>query len=232
MASEKNKKGKKQNIFVVDDHPIFRRGLIALISEEDSLNICGEAEAGLEALEKLKKTAPDLIILDIGLKDINGLDLIKRIHSLHKDIKILILSMHEEEIYGKRALRAGAQGYVMKGEDPNVFLKALQKILDGEIYISDRVNQQLLKGMRGTNSDLHAPPVETLTNRELEIFELVGQGFTNQQIAENLYIALKTVHAHKNHIVAKLGLKNASELVSEAHFYYQHRSTQGGDPPQ
>lgn len=205
-----------KKIFIVDDHPLIRRGLSQLFGNEALLNVCGEAETMAECLQKLKKDLPDLVVVDINLPDGSGLDLIKRIHAFAPRLPILVSSMHDERLLADRALQAGAMGYISKQEAPEHLINAVNKILSGKVYLSAEMTERLLmQGVSGSASVV-ATPMETLTNRELEVFEQIGEGNSTLQIADNLNISVKTIESHRAHIKEKLNLANSTELTREA----------------
>ena len=210
------------SIFIVDDHPVFRKGLAQLLNSESDFDVCGEAEDAAAALKFLKKKLPALVIVDITLKDSSGIDLIKDIKQLFPEIQILTLSMHDEMIYAERALRAGAKGYVMKQEAPETIIKAIRHILGGNTYFSDDVTTRLFSKMADGNRKISASsPVDLLSDRELEIFQMIGRGFSSRQIAGKLHISIKTVENHRAHIKEKLNLSSAIELVQHATLWVQ-----------
>lgn len=211
----------KRRIFVVEDHPIFRHGLVQLLDTDPSLEVCGEASAAPEALAKLRKTPVDLIILDLALAGSNGIELIKSIRAEHETVAILMLSMHDEAVYAMRALRAGANGYLMKRENPDVFLKSVHQVLRGEIAVSHAFSEQLIYRVIHGGQIGESTPINTLTDRELEILALVGHGRSSRQIAEDLHLSTKTVESHRLHIKEKLGLQNAAELLRFANAWVQ-----------
>ena len=209
-------------IFIIDDHPVFRKGLAQLLSAENDFDICGEAEDADAALKLLKKKLPDLAIVDITLKNSSGIDLIKNIKLLFPEMLTLTLSMHDEMIYAERALRAGSKGYVMKQEAPETIVKAIRHILKGNTYFSDNVTTRLFsKIAEGDQKAGTSSPVDLLSDRELEIFQLIGRGFSSRQIAGKLHISIKTVENHRAHIKEKLNLSSAIELVQHATLWVQ-----------
>jgi len=206
----------KVKIFVVDDHPIVRQGLTLLINREQDMTVCGEAEEAHSALRAIATAQPDILVVDISLNGPDGLELVKTIRTRDPKLPVLVLSMHDESIYAERALRAGANGYIMKHEATGKVLVAIRRILSGEIYLSDRVASKMLhqyvRGAPGNGRSL----VTDLSDRELEIFRLVGEGHGTRQIAGELHLSVKTVETYHAHIKEKLSLKNARELVQHA----------------
>ena len=200
----------------MDDHPIVRQGLIKLIEQEDGLEVCGEAGSVSEALEALKKLGPDVILVDISLEDSNGLELIKIVDDLGMQIPMLVLSMHDEALYAEHALRAGASGYVMKQAASSTLIQAIEKVLAGEIYVSKTMSNQMLKmAFRSSGEDTRTG-TETLSLRELEVFELIGRGNSTREIAEQLNLSVKTIETYRAHIKDKLQLRSGTELMQRA----------------
>jgi DNA-binding NarL/FixJ family response regulator len=207
---------RKKTVFVVDDHPIVRQGLALLINQETDLTVCGEAEEMRSALSAIQAVRPDILIVDISLNGPDGLELLKHIRLGAPRLPVLILSMHDESIYAERALRAGANGYIMKQEATEKVLVALRRILSGEIYVSDRIANSMLRHyVRGVNPSEHSS-ISDLTDRELEVFRLIGEGHGTRQIAETLHLSVKTVESYQAHIKEKLSLRSARELVQHA----------------
>lgn len=207
---------KKSRIYVVDDHPIVRQGLAMMINREPDLVVCGEAEEACTVLQALGSQNPDLIIIDISLSGRDGLDLLKNIRARDSALPILILSMHDEAIYAERALRAGANGYIMKQEAAEMVLVAIRRILHHEIYVSERVANRMLKQyITGAPSPVESP-LAGLSDRELEVFRLIGEGHSTRRIAEQLQLSIKTVESYQAHIKEKLSLRSARELVQLA----------------
>ncbi len=206
----------KKRVFLVDDHPIVREGLTLLINREPDLLVCGEAAEALTALEAIASLRPDVIVVDISLNGPDGLDLIKTIRATDGSPPMLVLSMHDELIYAERALRAGASGYIMKQEGTARVLIALRRILKGEVYLSDRAAGRMVQHyVRGPAAA--ARPVEAeLSDRELEVYRLIGEGHGTRQIAEELHLSIKTVETYQAHIKEKLSLRSARELVQHA----------------
>jgi DNA-binding NarL/FixJ family response regulator len=207
---------KKQRVFVVDDHPIVRQGLALLINREQDLMVCGDAEDAYTALTAIAGCRPDIMVVDISLNGPDGLDLLKNIRARYPDLPVLILSMHDESIYAERALRAGAQGYIMKQEATEKVLVALRRILSNEIYVSERIANRMLQRYIGSPGTGQPSSIADLTDRELEVFRLIGEGHSTRQIAEELHISVKTVESYQAHIKEKLSLRSARELVQHA----------------
>jgi DNA-binding NarL/FixJ family response regulator len=207
---------KKNRVLVVDDHPIVRQGLSLLINREADLMVCGEAEGARMALQAITTARPDILVVDISLNGPDGLDLLKDVRTRYPELPVLILSMHDESIYAERALRAGAQGYIMKQEASEKVLVALRRILNNEIYVSERIANRMLQRYIGSPSDGRASSISDLTDRELEVFRLIGEGHSTRQIAEQLHISVKTVESYQAHIKEKLSLRSARELVQHA----------------
>jgi DNA-binding NarL/FixJ family response regulator len=203
-------------IFIVDDHPIVRQGLALLINREPDLTVCGDAEEGNSALPKIESLKPHVVIVDISLNGPDGLDLLKELQTRDPNLPVLILSMLDELLYAERALRAGASGYIMKQEATEQVLVAIRRILGGEIYVSDRMANKMLHRFVGGSPPSAHSPIANLTDRELEVFRLIGDGHGTRQIAEALHISVKTVESYQAHIKEKLALKNGRELVQRA----------------
>jgi DNA-binding NarL/FixJ family response regulator len=206
----------KKRILVVDDHPIVRQGLALLINREPDLVVCGEAEEATGAMQVLASARPDVLIVDISLNGPDGLDLLKTIRTTHPTLPVLILSMHDESIYAERALRAGANGYIMKQEATEKVLVAVRRILSGEIYVSDRIANKMLKHYITGSGTLRNSSIADLSDRELEVFRLIGEGHGTRQIAEELHLSIKTVESYQAHIKEKLSLRTARELMQRA----------------
>jgi DNA-binding NarL/FixJ family response regulator len=207
---------RKQRVFVVDDHPIVRQGLALLINQEPDLTVCGEAEEAESILASIVQLEPDIIVLDISLPGSDGIDALKAIRSNHADLPVLILSMHDESIYAERALRAGANGYIMKQEATDTVLVALRRILAGEVYISDRATSKMLQRIVARPATRQRTSVASLSDRELEVFRLIGSGLGTREIAEKLQLSAKTVESYQAHIKKRLSLPTARALVQRA----------------
>jgi DNA-binding NarL/FixJ family response regulator len=209
MSKEKSK---THRILIVDDHPIVRDALRQLIGAQQDFVVCGEAESVESALRVVAQTRPDIVIVDLNLGAGNGIRLIEALQLLNPQISILVLSMKDEAMYAERCLRAGARGYIMKSEPPLKVIEALQKIIAGKVAVSDEMTESLVHSM--TSLKLRSDtPLETLTNRELEVFRLVGKGYSSQQIAEYMQRSVKTVHTHMEHIKKKLHLRSYREVL-------------------
>jgi DNA-binding NarL/FixJ family response regulator len=207
----------KRKVFVVDDHPIVREGLAQLINREPDLIVCGAAEEMHAAIQTIEVIKPDILIVDISLNGPDGLDLLKNIRAIDPTLPVLILSMHDESIYAERALRAGANGYIMKQEGTDRVLVALRRILKHEIYVSDQVANKMVRQFVAVGSSAEKrSPLDGLSDRELEVLRLIGEGHATRQIAEELCLSVKTVETYQGHLKEKLGLKNARELVQYA----------------
>ena len=201
---------------LVDDHAILRQGLAQLISQHQEFIVCGQFEDAAAALVAVLELKPDLVIVDITLKEGNGLELIKSIRAIQPDAHLLVLSMHDEMVYAERALRAGASGYVMKQEAPEQLIAAVRRVLGGEVALSEKMSTRLMHQMVGTQRRDGTSSIERLSDRQLEVFTLIGQGLGTRQIAEQLHLSVKTVESHRAHIKQKLDLKTASQLMHRA----------------
>jgi DNA-binding NarL/FixJ family response regulator len=205
----------RTRVLLVDDHPVVRQGIRAVMSQEPDLEVVGEAESAAEALRVIEESRPDLAVVDLSLKDSSGLDLIKDIRIRHPRLLVLVLSMRDEAFYAERALRAGARGYVVKEEGCGVVVEAIRKILKGQIYLSDRLASKMIGAYVGGAAP-GASPVERLTDRELEVFELIGRGLPTREIADRLHLSVKTIDAHRENLKRKLGLDSATALLKQA----------------
>ncbi|MHC4112610.1 MAG: response regulator transcription factor [Planctomycetota bacterium] len=220
MARKKEKQTQadkgKTKVLIVDDHPIIRQGLSELINHEQDLIVCGHAEDAPEALGKIKESEPDMVIVDISLKETSGMELTKDIKAQYPNLPVLALSMHDEALYAERMLRAGAKGYIMKAEATENVVTAIRKILNGQIYVSDKMAAKMVRKLVGGGPDVGASAIERLSDRELEVFHLIGQGHGTRQIAERLHLSIKTIETYREHIKEKLNLADASELLQYA----------------
>jgi len=207
---------KRARVLLVDDHALVRRGLADLVGDEPDLEVCGEAADAAEALARVAELCPDVVVVDLSLKTGHGLDLIKRLRARDDGPKVLVLSMHDEALFAERALRAGALGYVNKQEAPAKVVEALRQVLAGKVYLSGTMTERLLKRAAGGAETGGRLPSETLSDRELTVFDMIGQGLATREIAERLHLSIKTVETYREHIKAKLGLKNSAELGRHA----------------
>jgi DNA-binding NarL/FixJ family response regulator len=207
---------RKIRVLVVDDHPIVRQGLSQLINQEPDLMVCGEAEDARTALDAIDPSQPDILIVDVSLEGPDGIELLKTIRAKDTRLPVLILSMHDESLYAERALRAGANGYIMKQEATERVLVAIRQILGGEVYVSERMAKKMVQQFIGGSGVSKRSIIDELTDRELEVFRLIGQGHGTRQIAEELHLSVKTVESYHAHIKEKLFLKNARELAQHA----------------
>ncbi|ARA92273.1 MAG: DNA-binding response regulator [Bacteroidetes bacterium] len=203
-------------LIIIDDHPLMRKGLAMTLEAEPDLVMVGQASNAEEGLEALEKYDPDLAIVDISLPGMSGLELIKHMHARKPDLGILVVSRHDESLYAERAIRAGARGYVMKLEAGQVIVKAVRRVLNGGIYVSEEINERLLMGMVTGRKTLAQSPLEVLSDRELEVFELTGRGLSTREIAEQLHLSVKTVESYRARIKTKLNLNTAAELMQHA----------------
>jgi len=201
---------------IVDDHPLVRRGLAELISAEPDLEICGEAADADEAIQRIQDLKPDLAVIDIALKGSDGITLIKRIKAHQLDVKMLVSSMHDESLFAERALRAGAMGYINKEEATDLVIQAIRQVLGGQVYLSAEMTNRLLHGVVSSRELIEKSPVDTLSDRELEVFGLLGRGLTTREIAEQLHLSVKTIETYREHIKSKLSLETSAELTRHA----------------
>jgi DNA-binding NarL/FixJ family response regulator len=206
----------RQRILIVDDHPMMREGLAQLINHEPDLEVCGQAEKAGEAIECVTKLKPDIVLADISLPDRNGLELIKDLQSMRPGLPILVISMHDEALYAERVLRAGARGYVMKQEGGKRLMEAIREVLAGRISVSNKMSASLLELFSGRRSQSNRSPMEKLTDREFEVFQLIGQGRSTREIAAQLHLSVKTVEVHRLNAKTKLDLHSATELIRYA----------------
>ena len=228
-------KKKRNRVLVVDDHPIVREGIARLLNQEADLTVCGEAEDAHQALQALAEIAilkPDIAIVDITLKEgLGGIELIKDIKARYPKLPVLVLSMHNESLYAERCLRAGAKGYIMKQEATERVVEAIRQVLSGEIYLSDKMSQKILHKFIEGKPEAGGSPIESLSDRELEVFQLLGRGFGTRKIAEELHLSIKTIETYREHIKEKLKLKSAPELVQHAIQWVQSESAGSFETP-
>lgn len=203
----------KTRIYIVDDHALIRRGLTTLISAEPDMEICGQAEDASTALQEIIRLQPDLLTVDISLKGNSGLELIKNVKAFNPKIQILVLSMHHESIYALRVLKAGARAYVMKQDVISKVVEAIRRIRNGHLYVSDDIAAQMLTRLVAGDRGEDASPVSMLSDRELEVVNLIGNGLLTREIAARLHVSVKTIETHRAHIKEKFKLRNATQLV-------------------
>lgn len=206
----------KLKVLLVDDHPITRQGMKALVNQQPNLEVCGEADNAAYAIELVGKLQPDLAIVDIALKTTNGIELTKNIKVQAPNLPVLIVSMHDEGLYAERALRAGAMGYLMKQEAGEKIVQAIQRLLQGEIYLSDKIKEKMLHRFVNKKGDGMVFSIDTLSDREMEVFQLIGNGYSTRQIAQKLNLSSKTIDSYREHLKLKLNLDSGAELVRHA----------------
>jgi DNA-binding NarL/FixJ family response regulator len=202
----------RAKILIVDDHALIRRGLEQIVNEQQDLEVCGEAESEAEALQAVSDLKPDLAIIDLSLGEKNGIDLIGSIKSKAPELPILVLSMHEETFHAERALRAGAQGYIMKGGSLDNLTAAIRKVIGGDIYLSDKMTSMMARRLMGDNPQELKSPLSVLSDRESRVFELIGEGYGPSEIAGKLHLSVKTIETYRSHIKEKLNLESATAL--------------------
>jgi DNA-binding NarL/FixJ family response regulator len=213
----------KSRILIVDDHPLFCEGLGRMIDRHPSLKVCGQAPDAASAMKAVAELKPDLVLVDISLEGANGIDLIKSLKAKYEDIPVLVVSMHDESLYADRALRAGAQGYVMKNQPIQIVRAAIFKVLSGEIFLSEKMSTSVLAKLLLGKKDELVSPIEQLSDRELQVFQMLGQGMSSRQIAEALDLTIPTIHSFRNRIKEKLRIQNAPELVMHANQWVSER---------
>ena len=206
----------KSRILIVEDHPLFSEGLSQMINRQPSMMVCGQVPDAGSALQAVEDWEPDLVLVDISLEGSNGIDLIKSLKAKYEDLPVLVISMHDEALYAERALRAGALGYVMKNQPARVVKAAISKALGGEIFLSEKMSSSVLGKLLRGKSEGPVSPVEQLSDRELEVFQMLGEGKPSRQIAEELNLTIPTIHSFRNRIKEKLQLKNSTEMMLHA----------------
>jgi DNA-binding NarL/FixJ family response regulator len=206
----------KKRVLLVDDHPMLRQGLAQVINQQKDLTVCCEAGDAGEAEQRITSSKPDLAVVDISLEGKSGLEFIKDLQALHPEVPVLVMSMHDESLYAERVLRAGARGYVMKKAGGEAVLQAIRQVLSGKIYVSERMSAQILEKFSGARSAKHQSPIEMLTDREFEVFQLIGEGCVTREIAERLHISPKTVDVYRQNLKEKLKLPSATSLIQHA----------------
>lgn len=205
-----------KKIYIVDDHPLMRKGLVMTIEKEIGFEVCGQSESAEKALSEILDLKPDVAVIDISLPGMNGIELIKNVLHQKPHLKILVVSRHDEELYAERAIRAGAKGYLMKLEAAEVLVSAIHQILKGGIYLSDNIGTKLIMKMAAGHSVESDNPLDLLSDRELEVFELTGKGLSTKDIGQKLHISVKTVESHRANIKDKLQVDTANELMRHA----------------
>jgi DNA-binding NarL/FixJ family response regulator len=209
-------KHRARRALIVDDHPIVRQGLRRLMESEDDLTVCGEAETARDARKAIKDLNPDAVIVDITLKQGDGIELVRDVRAHHPQLPILVLSMHDEAIYAERMLSAGANGYIMKQAASEQFLAALRRVLDGGIYVSEAVGNNMIQKFASGGTYISANPIDRLSNRELQILHLIGKGMSTRETANALNLSIKTVESHRQRNKRKLNLSTGAQLVQYA----------------
>jgi DNA-binding NarL/FixJ family response regulator len=227
MPAQRTPAPRKFRIFIVDDHPIVRRGFQLLLGLEPDLMVCGEADNGPGALQKILAVKPDLAIVDLSLKGSSGLELIKQLRAQALKLKLLVFTMRDEGIYAERALRAGADGYITKEEGAEKAIEAIRLLMHGKRYVSDKLAEKMMDRLVGQTAGTQAA-VELLSDRELEVLDLIGNGLGSREIADKLHLSIKTIESHREHIKAKLGLARATALASYA-FNWVHGEDSASD---
>ena len=215
MTSRQNAQTKSR-VLLIDDHAIVRQGLAELINDQPDLIACGEADSPPQALKVIPEVKPDVAVVDVSLNSGDGIELCRQIHEQWPSIAILVLSMHDEALYAERALRAGARGYVMKQEPQETVMAAIRRVLKGDTHLSEKMAAKLLRSFTGNRANADAQPLERLSDRELQVFRLIGQGRSVKDIADELFLSPKTVETHKEHIKQKLNLDSSNDLLRYA----------------
>src|SRR6266478_6307228 len=217
----------KIRVLIVDDHPMTRAGLVHVIDHQPDLIVCGEAESAAQALDILDSSRPDLLLIDITLPGKSGLELIKDVKAMQPELLMLVVSMHDESLYADRVLRAGARGYITKHEGGEKLMRAIRHVLGGKIYVSERISAHILEIFSGGQAAPERSSIEQLSDREFEVFELIGEGLSAREIARRLHLSPKTVDAHRANIKEKLNIKVSSELISYAARWTAYRASGG-----
>jgi DNA-binding NarL/FixJ family response regulator len=205
----------EKRIVIIDDHPIVRKGFAQLINRESDLTVVGEAEDHLSAQTVISETQPDLALVDLTLKESDGLELIKIINVQYPKVKTMVISLHDERVYAERALRAGAKGYIMKSEATENVMTAIRTVLKGSMYLSDDMQARMLLQFAG-NSQKETSPIDILSDREFEVFRMIGDGLETREIAKRLTLSVKTIETYKSHLKTKLDLHSSTELIQRA----------------
>ncbi len=213
MALKTKPDGDTKQILVVDDHPIVRDGLKTIINSQQDMNVCGEADSGFDAMKTIAELDPDIIIVDISLKFSDGIELTKSIKSRYPKLSVIVFSIHDESVYAERALLAGAKGYLMKDAGSDKVINAIRTVISGDIYVSPTISKRFMHQIAGEKVGDYNTPIENLSDRELEIFKLIGQGYKSSHIAAQLHLSPKTIETYRSRIKLKLNLTNAAELL-------------------
>jgi DNA-binding NarL/FixJ family response regulator len=232
MGSESETKGGKRRtrrILIIDDHPIVRHGIRRVLENEDDMAVCGEAETARAARSAIKELRPDGVIIDITLRQGDGMELVRDVRAQHSELPILVLSMHDEAIYAERMLSAGANGYIMKHAASEHFLEALRRVLEGRVYVSDPISNNMIQKL-AAGANYAANPIDRLSNRELQIVHMIGKGMSTKETAHSLNLSIKTVESHRQRIKRKLNLNTGTQLVQYAVNWFTGRVA--GDPAQ
>jgi DNA-binding NarL/FixJ family response regulator len=207
---------KRAKVLIVDDHPVVRYGLLQMLSNEPDFEVCGEAASAQEALALVESRKPDIAVVDISLKGTNGIELVKQIHAMRPEARILVSSMHDEKLFAERALRAGASGYINKQVAITEMVGALRRVLSGKVYLSPPMTERMVERAARLDSDASRSVIQRLSDRELEVFSLLGDGHSTREVAQRLNLSVKTIETHRAQIKRKLGLRNSTELIQRA----------------
>jgi len=213
----------KPKVAIIDDHPIVREGLSEVLEKQGEFTVCGGASDSASAMDLIEREHPDLLIVDISLRGTSGIELIKQVRSRYENMRMLVSSMHDERFYAERCLRAGAQGYVSKEEGTAKIIEALRQIIAGKVYLSEAMSEHFLSQMVQTGADPNRSSIETLSDRELEVFELIGRGLSTRKIAEALNLSMKTIETYRENIKVKLGLPDSTALIRRAVQWWESR---------
>jgi DNA-binding NarL/FixJ family response regulator len=230
MQTQRRPVSTKVRVFLVDDHPIVRRGFQLLLGMEPDLMVCGEADSAPVGLQKILALKPDVAIIDLALKGGSGLELIKQLRAQELKVKLLVFSMRDEGVYAERALRAGADGYITKEEGTDKAVQAIRQLMQGKRYVSEKMAEKMMDALVGNTPGTEGP-MDSLSDRELEVLELMGNGLGSREVAERLHLSIKTIESHREHIKSKLGLARANELVNFAFNWFHGDRTQPARRP-
>lgn len=215
----------KKKVYIVDDHPLMRKGMAMTLQSELEFEVVGQSETAEEALQEIPKIKPDVAVIDISLPGMNGIELIKNLLNYLEDLKILVVSRHDEELYAERAIRAGAKGYLMKLEAGDTLVTAVRQVLQGGLFLSPEIGNQIIMKMAGNKGAQSSDPLELLSDRELEVFELTGRGESTKEIAEKMHVSVKTVESYRARIKEKMDIKSANDLLRKAVQWIERTST-------